>query len=71
MSKQDKKAYDLEKKAFPILTQALSKEIYHQFVNCTTTKALWDTLKARGEGKATTRKLRHMLSEMFSSVYGK
>ncbi|KAJ0843853.1 hypothetical protein HanRHA438_Chr15g0695971 [Helianthus annuus] len=61
MLENDKKAYDLEKKAFVILTQALHKDIYHQFGYCTSTKALWDALVARGEGNAATRKTRHDL----------
>ncbi|MFS7906695.1 hypothetical protein Hanom_Chr01g00062251 [Helianthus anomalus] len=52
MLEDDKKGYDLEKKAFVILTQALHKDIYHQFSYCTSTKALWDALIARGEGNA-------------------
>ncbi|XP_022040364.1 uncharacterized protein LOC110942909 [Helianthus annuus] len=61
MSDNDKKAYDLEKKAFAILTQALHRDIYHQFAYCTTIKNLWDVLVARGEGNAATRKIRHGL----------
>ncbi|KAJ0511885.1 hypothetical protein HanIR_Chr11g0557051 [Helianthus annuus] len=61
LDENDKKAYDLEKKAFAILTQALHKDIYHQFMYCTTTKTLWDTLESRGEGNAATRKIRHDL----------
>ncbi|KAJ0455297.1 hypothetical protein HanIR_Chr15g0749581 [Helianthus annuus] len=61
MAENDKKAYDLEKKAFAILTQALHKDIYHQFAHCTRTKALWDILVNRGEGNAATRKTRHDL----------
>ena len=61
LSVDDKKAYDLEKKAFSILTQALNKDIYHQFVSFKTTKSLWDALKARGQGNAASRKLRHDL----------
>ncbi|MFS7986182.1 hypothetical protein Hanom_Chr11g01007381 [Helianthus anomalus] len=34
----DKKAFDLEKKAFWFLTQVLMKYIMHQFIFCTTTK---------------------------------
>ncbi|MFS8024874.1 hypothetical protein Hanom_Chr16g01468441 [Helianthus anomalus] len=44
MLEDDKKAYDLEKKAFAILTQALNKEIYHQFSYCKDTKTFVDTL---------------------------
>ncbi|KAJ0801702.1 hypothetical protein HanPI659440_Chr03g0120171 [Helianthus annuus] len=61
ISDNDKKAYDLEKKAFAILTQALHKDIYHQFVYCISTKNLWDVLEARGERNAATRKIRHDL----------
>ncbi|KAJ0587651.1 hypothetical protein HanIR_Chr04g0165631 [Helianthus annuus] len=50
MLEDEKKAYDLEKKAFAILTQALTKEIYHQFSYCKDTKTLWEALVARGEG---------------------
>ncbi|KAF5820025.1 putative transcription factor interactor and regulator CCHC(Zn) family [Helianthus annuus] len=53
--------YDLEKKAYAILTQALSKDIYHQFVSFKTTKKLWDALKTRGVGNEATRQLRHDL----------
>ncbi|KAJ0525643.1 hypothetical protein HanRHA438_Chr09g0394711 [Helianthus annuus] len=56
-----KKTYDLEKKAYAILTQALSKDIYHQFVSFKTTKKLWDGLKTRGVGNEATRQLRHDL----------
>ncbi|KAJ0448027.1 hypothetical protein HanRHA438_Chr17g0819711 [Helianthus annuus] len=68
MLEDDKKAYDLEKKAFAILTQALHKDIYHQFGYCTSTKVLWDALVARGEGNAVTRKTRHdLLKKEFES----
>ncbi|XP_022019472.1 uncharacterized protein LOC110919514 [Helianthus annuus] len=68
MLEDDKKAYDLEKKAFAILTQALHKEIYHQFGYCKTTKSLWDALVARGEGNAASRKTRHdLLKKEFES----
>ncbi|KAJ0494741.1 hypothetical protein HanIR_Chr12g0600911 [Helianthus annuus] len=56
-----KKTYDLEKKAYAILTQALSKDIYHQFVSFKTTKKLWDALKTRGVGNEATRQLRRDL----------
>ncbi|KAJ0860789.1 putative transcription factor interactor and regulator CCHC(Zn) family [Helianthus annuus] len=61
MLEPDKKSYELEKKAFATLTQALNKDIYHQFSYCKNTKALWDALVARGEGNAATRKSRHDL----------
>ncbi|KAM0002892.1 putative RNA-directed DNA polymerase [Helianthus debilis subsp. tardiflorus] len=68
MLEDDKKAYELEKKAFATLTQALSKDIYHQFSYCKTTKALWDCLIARGEGNAAARKSRHdLLKKEFDS----
>ncbi|KAJ0876425.1 putative transcription factor interactor and regulator CCHC(Zn) family [Helianthus annuus] len=68
MLENDKKAYELEKKAFATLTQALNKDIYHQFSYCKTTKRLWDTLVARGEGNAATRKSRHdLLKKEFES----
>ncbi|KAF5812979.1 hypothetical protein HanRHA438_Chr03g0103951 [Helianthus annuus] len=64
----DKKAYDLEKKAYAILTQALHKGIYHQFSYYKTTKDLWDALVARGEGNAASRKTRHdLLKKEFES----
>ncbi|KAJ0797337.1 hypothetical protein HanPI659440_Chr04g0172681 [Helianthus annuus] len=50
LPEDQKKIYDLEKKAYAILTQALSKDIYHQFVSFKTTKKLWDGLKTRGVG---------------------
>ncbi|KAJ0877935.1 putative transcription factor interactor and regulator CCHC(Zn) family [Helianthus annuus] len=58
---EQKKTYDLEKKAYAILTQALSKDIYHQFVSFKTTKKLWDALKTRGVGNEATRQLRRDL----------
>ncbi|KAJ0667821.1 putative transcription factor interactor and regulator CCHC(Zn) family [Helianthus annuus] len=68
MLENDKKAYELEKKAYAILTQALNKDIYHQFSYCKTTKALWDALVARGEGNAAARKSRHdLLKKEFES----
>ncbi|KAJ0859469.1 putative transcription factor interactor and regulator CCHC(Zn) family [Helianthus annuus] len=68
MLEDDKKAYDLEKKDFATLTQALNKDIYHQFSYCKDTKTLWDALVARGEGNAATRKSRHdLLKKEFES----
>ncbi|KAJ0836902.1 putative RNA-directed DNA polymerase [Helianthus annuus] len=68
MLENDKKAYELEKKAYATLTQALNKDIYHQFSYCKTTKALWDALVARGEGNAAARKSRHdLLKKEFES----
>ncbi|KAM0030964.1 putative transcription factor interactor and regulator CCHC(Zn) family [Helianthus debilis subsp. tardiflorus] len=61
LPEDQKKTYELEKKAYAILTQALSKDIYHQFVSFKTTKKLWDGLKTRGVGNEATRQLRHDL----------
>ncbi|KAJ0526705.1 hypothetical protein HanHA300_Chr09g0326131 [Helianthus annuus] len=61
LPEDQKKTYDLEKKAYAILTQALSKDIYHQFVSFKTTNKLWDALKTRGVGNEATRQLRHDL----------
>ncbi|KAJ0927108.1 hypothetical protein HanRHA438_Chr04g0178921 [Helianthus annuus] len=61
MSDDDKKKFELEKKAFMILTQALHRDIYHQFVYCTTTKSLWDMLTLRCEGNAQSRKIKQEL----------
>ncbi|KAJ0925006.1 hypothetical protein HanRHA438_Chr04g0154751 [Helianthus annuus] len=61
LPEDQKKTYDLEKKAYAILTQALRKDIYHQFVSFKTTKKLWDALKTRGVGNEATRQLRHDL----------
>ncbi|KAJ0642390.1 putative transcription factor interactor and regulator CCHC(Zn) family [Helianthus annuus] len=61
LPEDQKKTYDLEKKAYAILTQALSKDIYHQFVSFKTTKKLWDALKTRGVGNEATRQLRRDL----------
>ncbi|KAJ0943237.1 putative transcription factor interactor and regulator CCHC(Zn) family [Helianthus annuus] len=61
LPEDQKKTYDLEKKAYAILTQALSKDIYHQFISFKTTKKLWDALKTRGVGNEATRQLRHDL----------
>ncbi|KAJ0836752.1 hypothetical protein HanRHA438_Chr16g0770551 [Helianthus annuus] len=68
MLEDEKKAYDLEKKAFAILTQALTKEIYHQFSYYKDTKTLWEALVARGECNAAARKSRHdLLKKEFES----
>ncbi|KAJ0444188.1 putative transcription factor interactor and regulator CCHC(Zn) family [Helianthus annuus] len=68
MPENDNKAYDLEKKAYAILTQALHKDIYHQFSYYKTTKSLWDALVVRGEGNAASRKTRHdLLKKEFES----
>ncbi|MFS7900156.1 hypothetical protein Hanom_Chr00s098019g01802311 [Helianthus anomalus] len=56
MGESDKKDYGLEKKVFSILTQALHRDISHQFAYCTTTKSLWDVLVARGEEKCSNKK---------------
>ncbi|KAM0038592.1 putative transcription factor interactor and regulator CCHC(Zn) family [Helianthus debilis subsp. tardiflorus] len=61
LPEDQKNTYDLEKKAYAILTQALNKDIYHQFVSFKTTKKLWDALKTRGVGNEATRQLRHDL----------
>ncbi|MFS7908922.1 putative transcription factor interactor and regulator CCHC(Zn) family [Helianthus anomalus] len=61
LPEDQKKTYDLEKKAYAILTQALSNDIYHQFVSFKTTKKLWDGLKTRGVGNEATRIMRHDL----------
>ncbi|KAF5798711.1 hypothetical protein HanXRQr2_Chr07g0296101 [Helianthus annuus] len=61
LSDEDKKKFELEKKAFMILTQALHRDIYHQFVYCTTTKSLWDMLTLRCEGNAQSRKIKQEL----------
>ncbi|MFS7984592.1 putative transcription factor interactor and regulator CCHC(Zn) family [Helianthus anomalus] len=61
LPEDQKKKYDLEKKAYAIHTQALSKDIYHQFVSFKTTKKLWDALKTRGVGNEATRQLRYDL----------
>ncbi|MFS7898054.1 hypothetical protein Hanom_Chr00s015855g01755171 [Helianthus anomalus] len=61
LPEDQKKTYDLEKKAYAILTQGLSKDIYHQFVSFKTTKKLWDGLKTRGVGNEATRIMRHDL----------
>ncbi|KAJ0604247.1 putative transcription factor interactor and regulator CCHC(Zn) family [Helianthus annuus] len=61
LPEDQKKIYDLEKKEYAILTQALSKDIYHQFVSFKTTKKLWDALKTRGVGNEATCQLRHDL----------
>ncbi|KAL9999122.1 putative transcription factor interactor and regulator CCHC(Zn) family [Helianthus debilis subsp. tardiflorus] len=61
LADDDKKKFELEKKAFMILTQALHRDIYHQFVYCTTTKQLWDMLTMRCEGNAQSRKIKQEL----------
>ena len=53
-----RKEYDNEKRAYAILTQCISKEIFHQFRQHKTTKALWDALEQRYEGNASLKKIK-------------
>ncbi|KAJ0900472.1 putative transcription factor interactor and regulator CCHC(Zn) family [Helianthus annuus] len=64
LPEDQKKTYDLEKKAYAILTQALSKDIYQQFVSFKTTKKLWDGLKTRGSLGDMTSRFYHLLTEL-------
>ncbi|KAI3724984.1 hypothetical protein L1987_64754 [Smallanthus sonchifolius] len=55
LSEQQRKGYDLEKKAYAILSQAISREIFHQFRQFTSSKSLWDALEQRHEGNASLK----------------
>ncbi|KAI3686897.1 hypothetical protein L1987_80586 [Smallanthus sonchifolius] len=55
LSEQQRKDYDLEKKAYAILSQAMSREIFHQFRLFTSSKSLWDALEQRHEGNASLK----------------
>ncbi|KAI3797813.1 hypothetical protein L1987_33076 [Smallanthus sonchifolius] len=55
LSEQQRKDYDLEKKAYAILSQAISREIFHQFRQFTSSKSLWDALEQRHDGNASLK----------------
>ncbi|KAI3786627.1 hypothetical protein L1987_40450 [Smallanthus sonchifolius] len=55
LSEQQRKDYDLEKKAYAILSQAISREIFHQFRQFTSSKSLWVALEQRHEGNASLK----------------
>ncbi|KAI3732689.1 hypothetical protein L1987_63896 [Smallanthus sonchifolius] len=55
LSEQQRKDYDLEKKAYAILSQAMSREIFHQFRQFISSKSLWDALEQRHEGNASLK----------------
>ncbi|XP_071708397.1 uncharacterized protein [Rutidosis leptorrhynchoides] len=56
LSATESEDYNLECKAYSHLTQALSKEIFHQFETHLTTYALWNALESGNEGTAEYRK---------------
>jgi len=58
LSDEEKKKYKDERKAFSILTQALPKEILHQYEVCETAYDLWNLLKTRCEGDERAFKIR-------------
>ncbi|KAI3801964.1 hypothetical protein L1987_30084 [Smallanthus sonchifolius] len=55
LSEQQRKDYDLEKKAYAILSQAISREIFHQFRQFTSSKSRWVALEQRHEGNASLK----------------
>ena len=56
LTKIQRKDYDYEKRAYVILTQCISEEIFHQFRQHKTIKALWDALEQRYEGNVSLKK---------------
>ena len=56
LNEAQRKDYDLEKKAYAILSQSIPKDIIHHFHQCTTSSMLWYALQARNEGNANLRK---------------
>ena len=40
-----------------MLSQCISKEIFHQFRNCTTSKSLWDALEQRHDGNSALKEM--------------
>ncbi|KAI3815509.1 hypothetical protein L1987_15180 [Smallanthus sonchifolius] len=55
LSEQQRKDYDLEKKEYAILSQAISREIFHQFRQFTSSKSPWVALEQRHEGNASLK----------------
>ena len=71
LSEQQRKDYDAEKKAYAILSQAISKEIFHQFRQFTSSKSLWDALEQRHDGNASLKaiKAKALKKEFDSFMY--
>ena len=53
-----RRQYDYEKKTFAILSQAIPREIYHQFLHCKTSFDLWEALRLRSEGNVKLRRIK-------------
>ena len=63
-----RKEYDLEKKTYAILSQAIPREILHQFKRHKTSFSLWNALRERSEGNERTRAVRaEELKQQFNS----
>ena len=63
LTEDEKKAYDLEKKAYALLTMALPKEIHLSFKTHKQSKLLWDALAKRCEGSDQLKKKQAYLVE--------
>lgn len=72
MTDDQRKAYNLEKKAYSFLTYGLNKDLFHSFKNCPTSKSLWEAIIKRFEGNDQLKKSRKDLLrkqfEVFSYV---
>ena len=66
LTEDEKKAYDLEKKAYALLTMALPKEIHLSFKTHKQSKLLWDALAKRCKGSdQLKRSKRTLLKKQF------
>ena len=54
MNVDQRKEYDNEKKAYWMLSQAIPRDIFHQFIGHNTSYSLWKALKDRAEGKTSS-----------------
>ena len=71
MNEDQRKSYDQERKVFSLLTQALPKEILHQFETYQTASSLWEALIIRCEGDEAAKKVRKaQIKKEFESFCG-
>ncbi|KAD5508164.1 hypothetical protein E3N88_15867 [Mikania micrantha] len=69
LTKDEKKLYDLEKKAYVLLTMALPKEIFQFFKSHKRSKALWDALAKRCEGSDQLKRSKRTLLKKQLEVF--
>ena len=74
MVDDQRRLFDAEKKAYAHLSQAIPRDLFHQFRQFTTSKQLWDALESRYEGNESLRtmKSRALTKEFhsFNSISG-